>query len=311
MKFPHPIPVKQLAEQYGAEIIGNEALQATGINEIHQVETGDITFVDVKKYFDKSLKSAASIIILNEKVECPEGKALLLCDKPFEVYNAIVLAHRPLIPVKQPMSETAEIHPTAVIESNVIIGHHVKIGANSFIQANTTIAEHTIIGERVVIQANSIIGSDAFYFKRTEEGYLPWRSGGRVIIEDDVQIGAGCTINKGVSSDTLIGKGSKLDCQVHIGHDVKVGQRCLFAAQVGIGGNTIIGDEVILYGQVGIAQNVTIGDKVIVLAKAGVSKSLDAGKAYFGLPANESRVAYKELAALRHLPEFFTNYYKK
>jgi len=311
MKFPHPVPVTELAEQYGAEVIGDKTLAATGINEIHQVEPGDITFVDVKKYFGKSLKSAASVIILNEKVECPEGKALLLCDNPFEVYNAIVLAQRPLIPMQQSISDTAEIHPTAVIEPNVVVGHHVKIGANSIVQANTTIAEHTLIGERVIIQANSIIGSDAFYFKRTEEGYLPWRSGGRVIIEDDVQIGAGCTINKGVSSDTVIGQGSKLDCQVHIGHDVKVGQRCLFAAQVGIGGNTVIGNDVILYGQVGIAQNVTIGDKAVVSAKAGVSKSLEAGKVYFGLPANESRVAYRELAALRHLPEFFTNYYKR
>jgi UDP-3-O-[3-hydroxymyristoyl] glucosamine N-acyltransferase len=311
MKFSKPIPVTELAQRYNAELIGDSQLLATGINEIHQVEKGDIIFVDVKKYFEKSLNSAASIILLNEKVESPEGKALLVCDNPFEVYNAIVLDQRPFRPKQQSISETADIHPTAIIEPNVVIGDHVKIGAHTLIEANTTIAEHTHIGERVVIQANCILGTEAFYFKRTEEGYLPWRSGGRVVIEDDVQIGAGCTINKGVSSDTVIGKGSKLDCQVHIGHDVKVGQRCLFAAQVGIGGNTVIGNDVILYGQVGVAQNVTIGDKVLVSAKAGVSKNLEGGKTYFGYPANESRVAYKELAALRHLPEFFTNYYKR
>ena len=311
MKFQQPIPVTELAQQINAKIIGNEKLMATGINEIHQVEPGDITFVDVKKYFEKSLNSSASIIILNEKVKAPKGKALLLCDAPFDAYNSIVKAHRPFQPLSLSIHETAEIHPSAIIEPNVVIGAHVKIGAETYVQANATIAEHTEIGQRVVIQANAIIGTDAFYFKKTEEGYHPWRSGGRVIIEDDVQIGAGCTINKGVSGDTIIGEGSKLDCQVHVGHDVKVGKRCLFAAQVGIGGNTEIGDDVILYGQVGVSQNVKIGNKVLVSAKSGVSKSLEAGKTYFGYPANESRSAYKELAALRHLPEFFSNYYRR
>ena len=162
-----------------------------------------------------------------------------------------------------------------------------------------------------MIQAGSIIGTEAFYFKRTEEGYQPWRSGGRVIIEDNVRIGAGCTINKGVSGDTVIGAGTKIDCQVHIGHDVVVGKNCLFAAQVGIGGNTVIGDDVIIYGQAGISHNVSIGSKVVVHAKSGVSKSLEEGKAYFGYPANEARTMYKELAALRHLPTFFANYYEK
>jgi UDP-3-O-[3-hydroxymyristoyl] glucosamine N-acyltransferase len=311
MKFQQPIPITEIAQQINAKIIGDEQLMATGINEIHQVEPGDITFVDVKKYFAKSLNSAASIIILNEKVNAPKGKALLLCEEPFDAYNSIIKAHRPFQPLSQAIHETAEIHPSAVIEPNVVIGAHVKIGASTYIQANATIGEYTEIGQRVVVQSNAIIGTDAFYFKKTEQGYEPWRSGGRVIIEDDVQIGAGCTINKGVSGDTVIGEGSKLDCQVHIGHDVKVGKRCLFAAQVGVGGNTEISDDVILYGQVGIAQNVKIGNNVIVLAKSGVSKSLEAGKTYFGYPANESRAAYKVLAAMRHLPEFFSNYYKR
>lgn len=311
MQFPNPIPVKEIAAKIGARIIGDDSLQANGINEVHQVRKGDITFVDVRKYFDKSLKSEASIIIINEKVKCPKGKALLLCDNPFEAYNGLVLEHRPFHALPKAISDTAEIHPAAVIEPNVVIGHHARIGANSYIQANVTIAEHVIIGENVVIQAGAIIGTDAFYFKRTEEGYQPWRSGGRVIIEDNVQIGAGCTINKGVSGDTVIGAGTKIDCQVHIGHDVVVGKNCLFAAQVGIGGNTIIGDDVILYGQAGISHNVEIGNRVVVHAKSGVSKSLEEGKAYFGYPANEARTMYKELAALRHLPTFFANYYEK
>ena len=123
----------------------------------------------------------------------------------------------------------------------------------------------------------------------------------RVVIEDNVDIGAGCTINKGVSNDTIIGEGTKIDCQVHIGHDAQIGKNCLIAAQAGISGNTVIEDEVVIYGQVGVAQNLRIGKKAIILAKSGVSKDLAGDKTYFGYPAQEVRDAYKELAILRQL----------
>ncbi len=311
MNFPNPIPVKTIAEKIGATIIGDDQLVATGINEIHQVRSGDITFVDVKKYFDKALNSAATIIILNEKTKAPKGKALLLCNDPFNAYNSLVLEHRPFQPIQNNISPTAEIDSSSIVEPGAIIGHHVKIGSNCYVQSNVVIAEHTIIGDRVMVQAGALIGTDAFYFKKTEVGYQRWRSGGRVILESDVEIGAGCTINKGVSGDTIIGEGTKLDCQVHIGHDVVIGKRCLFAAQVGIGGNTIVGDDVVMYGQVGVAQNLKIGNKVVIAAKSGVSKDLEEGKTYFGYPAGEARTIWRELAALRHLPEFFSKYYEK
>jgi len=310
MKLPKSVSVREIAKQIGATIIGDNEQMATGLNEIHQVEAGDITFVDVKKYFNKSLKSAASIVILNERVKAPAGKTLLLCDDPFLAYNNLVKQYRPIHKQIEPISPLAEIHPSVIIEPYVVIGPYVKIGKNSHIQSNVTIAEHTIIGENVTIQANAIIGTEAFYFKRSESGYEKWRSGGRVIIEDHVDIGPGCTVNKGVSGDTIIGEGSKLDSQVHIGHDVVLGKRCLLAGQVGIGGNTRVGDDVIMYGQAGVAQNLVIGDKVLVSAKAGVSKNLESGKAYFGVPAQEARTAYRELAALRHLPDFLAKYYK-
>lgn len=310
MKFPEPIPVVELAERFNAKLIGDKSLKATGINEIHKVEKGDIVFVDVPKYYDKCLHSAASIIILNKKTKCPKGKALLVCDNPFEAYNGLVKEYRPFIPMTTEVHETAEIDPTAIIAPNVVIGAHVKIGKNTYIQPNVTIMEHTLIGDNVVIQPGTIIGSDAFYYKRHRYGLEKFRSGGRVVIEDDVDIGPGCTICKGVSGDTVIGAGTKFDGQVHIGHGVVVGKNCMFAAQVGIGGKTIIGDWVVLYGQVGVAQNLKIGDKAVVSAKAGVSKDLEGGKLYFGVPAGEARRMYRELAALRHLPEFLANYYK-
>ena len=310
MKFPEPIPVVELAKRFNAKLVGDKSLMATGINEIHKVEKGDITFVDIPKYFNKSLHSAASIIILNEKAKCPKGKALLICDNPFEVYNGLIKEHRPFIPMTTNVHETAEVDPSAIIAPNVVIGAHVKIGKNTYIQPNVTIMEYTHIGDNVTIQSGTVIGSDAFYYKRHRYGMEKFCSGGRVIIEDDVEIGPGCTICKGVSGDTVIGEGTKFDGQVHIGHGVVVGKHCMFAGQVGIGGKTIIGDWVVLYGQVGIAQNLKIGDRAVVSAKAGVSKDLEGGKLYFGVPAGEARRMYRELAALRHLPEFLANYYK-
>ena len=302
MKFPEPLPVQEVAHLTGARLLGNTDLVLTGINEIHKVEEGDITFSDVEKYFRRALDSAASAVILNKEVEVPAGKAVLVCDNPFEAYDSLVRRYRPFRPLTARISDTARIHPTAVIEPGVVIGHEVEIGEGCYIQAHAYIGDYSILGKRVVVQAGAIIGSDAFYFKKTEEGYLPWRTGGRVILEDDVQIGAGSTINKGVSGDTIIGEGSKLDCQVQIGHGVVVGKRCLLAAQVGIGGKTILEDEVVLYGQVGIAQNLHIGKGAVILAKSGVSKNLEGGKVYFGYPASEASAKYRELAALRRLP---------
>ena len=282
---------------------------AEGLNEIHKVTVGDITFVDVKKYFDKSLNSAASIIILNEVVDCPVGKALLLHPNPFQAYNQLALQHRPLMPQRIAIHETAIIDPTAIIEQNVVIGQHVRIGARAHIMANTTIAEYTLVGDDVTIQPNCVIGSDAFYYKKEDNAYQKWRSIGRVVLENNVEIGAGCTINKGVSGDTIIGEGTKLDCQVHIGHGVVVGKRCLFAAQVGIGGKTIVGDDVILYGQVGVGQRVSIGDGATVLGKTGVTKNIAGHETYFGYPVSKARDAYKELAALRKLPELLKKFW--
>jgi len=310
MKLSTPLPVTLVAEWIEAKLFGNQSLEITGINEIHQVEAGDLTFVDHPKYYDQSLNSAAGAVIIDKKVKAPKDKALLVHPRPFDAYNELVLRYRPFRPLQTAIHESAIIDPSSIVEPGAIIGPEVRIGTNCHIQAHVVLAEHTVIGNRVIVQSGSIIGTDAFYFKKTAEGYVKWRSGGRVILEDDVDIGAGCTINKGVSGDTVIGAGTKLDGQVHIGHDVRVGKRCLFAAQVGIGGNTVIGDEVVLYGQAGIAQNLTIGDRVVVLAKSGVSKNLEAGKVYFGYPAGEARSMYRELAALRHLPEFFSDYYQ-
>jgi len=311
MKFPQPLSVRALAARFDAQIIGDDTLLASGINEIHKVEPGDIAFSDAPKYFQKTLDSAATVILLNAQADCPPGKAILVVPQPFAVYDTLIREYRPFEPLTNPISHRADIHPTAIIEPGVIIAPNVTIGAHTYIQANTYIGEYTIIGNHVSIGPNNSIGSDAFYFKKHPDGtYQKWRSGGRVIIEDHVDIGAGCTINKGVSGDTVVGAGSKLDCQIHLGHGVVIGKNCLLAAQVGIGGKTVLEDNVVLYGQVGVVQAVRIGQGAIVYAGAGVSKSLEGGKTYFGAPAEEMRVKYKELAALRMLPDLIKKLYK-
>ena len=299
MTFPEPIPVKEIASMINAKLIGDAEQMALGINEIHKVRKGDINFSDVEKYFQKSLDSAATIIILNKEVHCPKGKTLLICGDPFRAYDSIVKRFRPFKALAE--ADQAILGEGSIIEPGTVIGSKVVIGKNCHIQANVVIRDHVSIGDGVIIESNSTIGGQAFYFKKEDASYFPWTTGGRVIIGDDVHIGAGCTIAKGVSGDTIIGTGSKLDCQIHIGHGVEVGARCLFAAQVGIGGKTIIEDEVVLYGQVGIAQNLRIGKGAVILAKSGVSKNLEGNKVYFGYPAAEAREKYKELATLRRL----------
>ena len=300
MKFPNPIPVAEIAKKIGAKILGDEKQLAYGINEIHKVEKGDINFSDVEKYFVKSLTSEATILIFNKEVDCPPGKTILVCDNPFEAYDSIVKEFRPITPIRDE-KQTSEIHPSCIIEPGVQIGSNVSIGAGTYVHANVVIRNNVQIGKNVIIQSNAVIGGPAFYFKKEAGEYKQWTTGCVVIIEDDVMIGAGCTIANGVSGKTIIGKGSKLDSQVHIGHGVEIGKNCLFAAQVGIGGKTIVKDGVVLYGQVGIAQNLIIGEGAVVLAKSGVSKNLKANKVYFGYPASEAKQMYKELATLRRI----------
>jgi UDP-3-O-[3-hydroxymyristoyl] glucosamine N-acyltransferase len=301
MQFRQPIPVREIAQRIHARIVGDPDFPCTGINEIHKVVPGDILFVDVAKYFDKAFRSAASVIILNEAVEPPPGKTLLVVDHPFEAYDLLTRTFKPFTPLSATIDPSADIHPSSVIEPNVIIGPAVRIGRECYIQAGAIIHSNTLIGNHVRIQAGAIIGTDAFYFKRYPDRHAKWHTAGRVILEDHVDIGAGTTVNRGVSGDTIIGEGSKVDCQVHIGHGAVIGKRCIIAGQVGIGGKAIIGDGVVLYGQVGVAHAVRIGDNATVLASSGVSKDLEGGKTYFGAPAGEVREKLKELATLRQI----------
>jgi len=308
MKFKQEVSVQWIAEFIGAELVGNATQAAKGINEIHKVTEGDISFVDFEKYYNACLHSAATIIIINKKVDCPQGKTLLVCDDPFEAYVKIVKRFRPFEASHELISDTAVIGEGTHLQPGVFVGNHVRIGKNCLIHPHVTIYDHTIIGDNVIIHAGTVLGSDAFYFKRRKERVMQYDkllSCGRVIVEDNVEIGAGCAIDKGVSGDTILGAGTKLDNQVHIGHGVVIGKNCLIAAQVAIAGKTIVEDEVILWGQVGVNKDLRIGKGAIVFAQSGVPSSIEGGKTYFGTPVEEAREKKRELGWVKRIPEIW------
>jgi UDP-3-O-[3-hydroxymyristoyl] glucosamine N-acyltransferase len=308
MKFPAPVAVQWLADLIGARLVGNTNGFINGINEIHRVEPGDVVFVDHPKYYDTCIHSAATSIIINTETSFPEGKTLLIVEEPFNAYLTIVRHFRPYETLAKSISDTAVIGEGSVTGPGAVIGNDVRIGKHCLIHPNVTILDHCIIGDNVIIQAGTVIGSDAFYYnsKKTRETWFrKMESCGRVIIENDVEIGAGCTIDRGVTHDTIIGRGTKLDNMVHIGHDTVIGKNCLIAAQVGIAGGVEIGNGVTLWGQVGVSKTLTIGDNVTVLAQSGVPGSLAGNNTYFGSPVEDASIKRRELVWIKRIPELW------
>lgn len=303
MKFPIPYSLKQIAQIINCDFVGDADFSVLGMNEIHVVEPGDIVFVDHPKYYDKALNSQATIILINKEVVCPEGKALLISDDPFRDFNKLTDFFKPFHAATSSISDSAVIGANSVIQPNSFIGHHVIIGENCIIHSNVSIYDDAIIGNNVTIHSGTILGANAFYYKKRAEGFDRLKSCGRVVIEDHVDIGANCTIDRGVTGDTTIKQGSKLDNQIQIGHDTVIGKKCLIASQVGIAGCVVVEDEVTIWGQVGCTSGVTIGSKAVVHAQSGISKSLEGNKTYWGTPAQEARTEMKEMANIKQIPE--------
>ena len=309
MKLPAPISVKWLSTFTKSEMIGNTQLEITGVNEIHQVEKGDIVFVDHPKYYDTCLNSAATCILINNKdVSIPAGKTLLFCADPFEAYSKIVAHFKPLLLSDEAISKHAVIGEGTIVMPRVFIGPNVVIGKNCIIYPNVTLLPDTIIGDDVIIQAGTVIGSDAFYYntkKNRPAWYKKMPSCGRVLIEDKVEIGANCTIDKGVSGDTIIGMGTKMDNMVHVGHDTQIEANGLFAAQVGIAGGVKIKAGVTIWGQAGVGKTLTIGEHATLLARTGVVGDIEGNKVYMGFPAEEASIKRRELVWIKRIPELW------
>ena len=270
-----------------------------GSNEIHMVRPGDIVFVNHPKYYDKALKSAATVILIDKEVDCPAGKALLVSDDPFRDFNRINTHFTRISNFKEELHDL-EVGDGTFIHPSVVIGNDVKIGKNAHIFPNVVLGDRTVIGDNVVIQANTVIGGDAFYYRKLNGNFDRMISVGNVVIENNVEIGNCCTIDRGVTASTTIGEGSILDNQIQIGHDTMVGKRCLIASQTGIAGCCIIEDEVTIWGQVGMASGVRVEKGTVLLAKAGVNRNLKKGT-YFGPIAEEFREYLRKEVKLKNL----------
>ncbi|MEQ8324165.1 MAG: UDP-3-O-(3-hydroxymyristoyl)glucosamine N-acyltransferase [Vicingaceae bacterium] len=303
MRFSKAVPLKDLSDLIGAELVGDPNMEVLGLNEIHRIEEGELVFVDHPKYYDKALQSDATFILINKKVEAPVGKALLISQQPFDDFNKIIRHFGDLSLNPSNRGYNCRISPSAFVHDSVTMGDNVHIGENAIIHANVSIYNDVEIGDGSIIHANTVLGSHAFYYKKKDSGYHNLVTCGRLVIGKNVEVGANCTIDKGVTADTVIGEGTKIDNQVQIAHDTVVGKNCLFASHVGIAGCVTIEDNVTLWGQVGVASGLTIGKNAVVLAQSGLNKSLEGGKTYFGSPAEEAVKKMKELALIKRIPE--------
>ncbi|QIY92612.1 UDP-3-O-(3-hydroxymyristoyl)glucosamine N-acyltransferase [Chryseobacterium gallinarum] len=299
MRFHSPQKLKTIADLIGSKYIGPEDFEVLGTNEIHRVRPGDIVFVNHPKYYDKALNSAATVILIDKEVECPEGKALLVSDDPFRDFNAINTHFTRIYNFTEELHDV-EIGEGTKIHSSAVIGNNVKIGKNTLIFPNVVIGDRTEIGDNVIIQSNTVLGGDAFYYRKLNGNFDRLISVGNVIIENNVEIGNGCTIDRGVTDSTIIGEGSVLDNQIQIGHDTVIGKKCLIASQVGIAGCCIIEDEVTIWGQVGIASGNKVEKGSVLLGKTGVNRDLEKGT-YIGMFAEDFKTYLKKEVKLRNL----------
>ncbi|MGS2726176.1 UDP-3-O-(3-hydroxymyristoyl)glucosamine N-acyltransferase [Psychroserpens sp. BH13MA-6] len=311
MKFPSSYTLKDIAKLIDVDYVGADDFPVLGMNEIHVVEPGDIVFVDHPKYYDKALQSDATIVLINKQVACPEGKALLISDDPFRDFNKLTQHFKPFKASNVAISPSAKIGEGTILQPNCFIGNNVSIGKNCVIHSNVSIYDDTVIGDHVTIHSGTVLGASAFYYKNRPEGFDQLRSGGRVVIEDHVDIGALCTIDRGVTGDTTIGEGSKLDNQIQIGHDTIVGKKCLIASQTGIAGCVVVEDEVTLWGQVGVKSGITIAKGTVIYAQSGLGETTAPNSTYFGSPATDAREKFKEMAYIRQLPELIKQLKKK
>jgi UDP-3-O-[3-hydroxymyristoyl] glucosamine N-acyltransferase len=319
----------ELAQQTGAELEGDAGLEIVGAAGLDLAEPGHVTFLANPRYTSQVETTRASAIFVGEGVEVKQNIAVLRSRDPYLAYTRALRLFHPELAFEPFIHPTAVINPTADVSTNVWIGAHVvvgrgasigervrvfpnvtiyddvQLGSDSIIHSGVSIREGTQIGQRVVIYNNAVIGSDGFgYAKDEEKHWLKIPQAGRVVLEDDVEVGAGTTIDRASVGETRIKRGVKIDNQVQVGHSCTVGEDTLLCGQVGLAGSTHVGQRVILAGQVGVGGHVKIGDDAVLMAQAGVFYDVPAGKVLSGgIPAFDHRDSLRTMAAIRKLPE--------
>ena len=319
--------LRELAERLSCELEGDGSIEITGVATLDDARQGDISFLTNRKYYQKARTTQASAIIAG--YDCADlALPLLKHENPYLVFAKAIEVFHP-VPPRQ-----ARIHPTAWISEKASIGRNVAVGAFSYIaddavleddvtvharcviHEGATIGEKSVIhsgaviregvrvGKRCIIQNNAVIGADGFgYAKQGDGSWYKIYQAGTVVLEDDVEVGACSTIDRGTMGETRIGKGVKIDNLVQVGHGATVGQDSLLCAQVGLAGTTVVGKKVILAGQVGAAGHLTIGDGVIATPQTGIPNSVEPGKIISGSPAMDHRTWLKSSAVAVRLPE--------
>lgn len=309
MILSHPLGLDALLQLIGHPVTvkGDTSATVTGVNELHSVRKGDLSFVDSERYYARMLASEASVILIdNADTDCPEGKTLLVTDDPLRDYLAVVEHFTHFTPQEKPIHPSAVIGEGTVIQPLVFIGENVRIGKNCIIHSNVSIYADTVIGDNVVIHSNSTIGADACYFQKRPDGWLKLTSCGDTYIGNDVEIGCNCCIDRGVSGTTYIGDGTVFDNLVQVGHDTHIGKRVLLGAQCGIAGCTYIDDDCKIWAKAAVNKDLYVAKGTILLALSAIDKDVkEEGRTLFGMPATDANAKWREMVMLRKLPELF------
>jgi UDP-3-O-[3-hydroxymyristoyl] glucosamine N-acyltransferase len=320
------LSVSELAGQIDAELIGDGSINIKAIAPIEVASQGDITFVTGEKYLSMLQRTSASAVISFQKIEGCAKPQLITKDvkaailKTLELFAVKVEPPQPSIDKTAIIAEGSQVASDASIGPGVVLACGVKIGSKTVISAGCKIGENTVIGNNTrldfnvavyhncsignncIIMANTTIGSTGFGYVFLDNQHKLVPHNGGVIIEDFVDIGANCAIDRAKFENTVIGAGTKIDNLVHIAHNVVIGKCCLITGQVGIAGSSRIGNGVVLAGQVGIKDNVSLGDGVIVGAKGGVMNNIEAGRTVLGQPAIDYSEKLRQVAATQNLP---------